>query len=285
MRWAAAPRLDRPVLITAFSGWNDAGDAASSALRFLSDVWGAEHVADIDPDEFYDFTQIRPTIADGAEGERRIDWPAPEVRAIGAAIAAAAGTSVEDAELLPEAMLVIGAEPTTRWRTFCREITDLASDIGATQVVHLGALLAEVPHSRPVPVSMSGGSEHDERSRRYQGPTGIVGVLHQACIDAGLSSVSLWASVPTYVSGASSPKAALALVCRVAGLMDVSVPTGLLEISAQAYDEEIDQLVEDDEETAAYVARLERDYDAEASVTSADGLTDEIERFLRDHRG
>lgn len=271
------------MLITAFSGWNDAGDAASSALRFLVDVWGAEQVGDIDPDDFYDFTQIRPTIADGSNGDRRIDWPSPEIYAIGASLA----DSAEDATLLPEAMLLTGAEPATRWRAFCREITDLADDIGATQVVHLGALLAEVPHSRPVPVSVSGGSQHDERSRasRYQGPTGIVGVLHQACIDAGLSTVSLWASVPTYVSGASSPKAALALVRQVAKLLDVSVPTGLLEISAQAYDQEIDQLVEDDDETAAYVSRLEHDHDAEASVASVDGLTDEIERYLRDHRG
>jgi predicted ATP-grasp superfamily ATP-dependent carboligase len=180
---------------------------------------------------------------------------------------------------------LIGTEPSLRWRAFCAEVVDLAHHLGATRVVHLGALLADVPHSRPVPVSVSGSTTTRPADRpSYQGPTGIVGILHHACTEAGLESVSLWASVPTYVSGASSPKAALALVRHVSDLIETPVATGLLEISAQSYEVEIDQLVEDDEDTAAYVQRLEHDYDAEVDVVTADGLTDEIERYLRDRR-
>ena len=285
VRWVTAPLLDQPVLFTAFAGWNDAGDAASSALRFLVDVWGAELVAEIDADDFYDFTQIRPTISDVPQGGRRIEWPDPQVYATPPDPTAAINAP-DGGRSAATAALLIGTEPTNRWRAFCQEVVDLAEHLGATRVVHLGALLAEVPHSRPVPISMSGGDARPQPTRaRYQGPTGIVGVLHQACREAGLDSISLWASVPTYVSGASSPKAALALVRRVAELLETSVSTGLLEISAQSYELEIDQLVGDDEETNEYVRRLERDYDAEESETAADSLTDEIEKYLRDRRG
>ncbi len=272
MTWGIRPQLERPILVTAFGGWNDAGDAATSALRFLCDEWGADPVAKIDPDNYYDFTQVRPNVVVDEDGQRRIDWPSPEVLAT-------------DDTTTPAAVLVTGTEPQHHWRAFCDDIIDIARTVGAERVIHLGALLAEVPHSRPVPVTASGrdGDPAANRATRYQGPTGIVGVLHHACETAGLHTTSLWAAVPTYVSGASSPKAALALVKRIARLIDQPIAAGLLEISAQAYEGEISQLVNDDEDTAAYVKRLEHDFDEDTESSVADGLTDEIERFLRDH--
>ena len=283
----AHPQLRSPVLIAAFEGWNDAGEAATFAVRFLADQWSAEPFASIDPEEFYDFTSTRPTVklVDGLT--REIEWPSNEVLS-----ATVPGTDVDVA-------LLIGTEPQLRWRTFCSEIVEVARSVGARLVVTLGALLAEVPHSRPV--SIVGNAYNRElverlglQHSRYEGPTGIVGVLHDAMGHAGIPSASFWAAVPTYVPGAPSPKASLALVERTAELLAVPVETTELEIASASYERQIDSLVEDDEETAAYVARLEADADSPDGGSRDDDedepfdpddhdLIGEVERFLRDN--
>ena len=272
------------MLITAFGGWNDAGDAATSAVRYLVDDWGATLAATIDSDDFYDFTQVRPTTTIDASGQRSIDWPMPKLFVAEQALHTAP-TDNGLSEVMPsEAVMLIGIEPQQRWQAFCDEVIDLACSLDVSRVIHLGALLAEVPHSRPAPVTVSGNeAPRVDRSTRYQGPTGIVGVLHQACEAADLDVTSLWAAVPTYVSGTSSPKASLALVRQVSTLLNRPVATGLLEITVDAYEIEISQLVADDDDTIDYVKRLESDYDAGNHLDHTVGLTDEIEQFLRDN--
>jgi proteasome assembly chaperone (PAC2) family protein len=288
VRRLARPELDAPVLVAAFEGWNDAGDAASSAARYLLEQWGGTLIAEIDPEEFYDFTVTRPRVQLDEDGLREIVWPATEVHA---AKIPGSGADV---------VLLLGAEPQLRWRTFCEQVTGLATEMGARLVVVLGALLAEIPHSRPVPVV---GTAYEPavvadlglRPSTYEGPTGIVGVLHRACQDAGLPSASLWATVPSYVPGAPSPKAALALVERTAALLDTWVPTTDLEIAAASYERQINELVEADEETSSYVSSLEQRHDAEAGGTAHPVLdataldpaafVEEVERFLRDRPG
>lgn len=273
----AHPRLRRPILLAAFEGWNDAGEAASFAVRFLADQWDAQPLATIDPEEFFDFTTTRPEVHLDDEGRREITWPTNELLY---------GT-VPGADV--DVVLLAGTEPQLRWRTFCTQIVELAQEFEVGLAVTLGALLAEVPHSRPVTVA--GNAYEPELVRRlalqeshYEGPTGIVGVLHDALRTAGVPSASLWAAVPTYVPGAPSPKAALALVERAAELLAVPVATTELEIASASYERQIDALVADDEDTAAYVARLEEEADDEGAVVLDDGdLIEEVERFLREN--
>src|SRR5271170_5486602 len=217
--------LRAPAMVCAFQGWNDAGDAASGAVSFLAESLGAKRFARIDSEEFYDFQANRPTIKlDGGE-RREISWPGVEI------FEAAAPRAPRDL------VLVQGVEPSMRWRSFCANIVDLADALGVQMVVSLGALLGDVPHTRPV--AMTGHASDGallERlgvsSSSYEGPTGIVGVLHTACARAGLPSASLWAAVPHYVAAASNPKAALALVRRLEGLIGVSVDVSELESAA-----------------------------------------------------
>jgi len=273
VRWNRRPDLRKPVLITAFEGWNDAGDAASTAVRSLAEQWGAERFATIDPEIFYDFTSTRPTVRLDEGGRRQIDWPEVEIAA---------------ARVTPEldVITLIGVEPQLRWRTFCEQISGLALLFEARLVITVGALLADVPHTRPTPVY---GAAYDEdvsakfglMPSRYEGPTGITGVLHAACADAGLQSASLWAAVPTYLPGSPSPKAGLALVKRAARLLEVHADTDTLETESAAYEEQINELVDADEETSDYVRHLEQAYDDEDLLASGD-LIDEVERFLRD---
>jgi predicted ATP-grasp superfamily ATP-dependent carboligase len=278
IRWQRRPELVRPVLVTAFEGWNDAGDAATTAVRHLGKAWGAEPFASIDPEVFYDFTSTRPQVHLGVDGERRITWPENEL---------AAARVSNDLHVVT----LVGTEPQLRWRSFCSQVTGLARQLDVRLVMTVGALLSEVPHTRPTPVY---GAAYDAEltSRlglmpsRYEGPTGIVGVLHAAFADAGLASASLWAAVPTYVPSAPSPKAALALVERASRMLDVEVDTTDLHTETQAYEEQISQLVEADEESRDYVAQLETSYDD--GETLADGgyrLIAEVEEFLRDQRG
>jgi proteasome assembly chaperone (PAC2) family protein len=282
-------------MMAAFAGWNDAGDASTTAIRYLAEQWDAEQIAEIDAEEFFDFTETRPCVELVGGMTRRISWPSTSV-----SVASAPG---RDDDSDRDVVLLIGTEPQLRWRTFCRQIADIAFALEVEQVIVLGALLAEVPHSRPVPISGSASDpslvmRHGLRRSRYEGPTGIVGVLHQSCDEAGLSSVSLWATVPSYVPGAPSPKAALALVDRTTDVLGLSVDTTLLEMGAERYLKELDQLVAADEESAAYVRRLEAelDGDAPASAVAGDDLdatpftdddaarvADEVERYLRDH--
>lgn len=274
VRWRTRPELDRPVLVAAFEGWNDAGDAASGTVRYLIDRYDGELVAEIDAEEFFDFTATRPQAEIDDDGVRRIVWPHTEV------YAARTGDGGRDLVLL------IGTEPQLRWRTFCAQVTGLARDLGCRLVVVLGALVAEVPHSRPTPVvgTVSDPALQAElglQPSTYQGPTGVVGVLSAACREAGLPAASLWAAVPTYVPTAPSPKAVLALLEHTAEVLGTHVPATDLEIAAAAYERQVTELVEEDDETSEYVSQLEERHDADTSG-AARSLVEEVERYLRD---
>jgi proteasome assembly chaperone (PAC2) family protein len=275
----AQPTLHQPVLVAAFEGWNDAGEAATFAARFLAERWDAEPFATIDPEEFFDFTSTRPHVQLDDDGQREIVWPSITM----------SSASINDAEL--DVIFVVGSEPQLKWRTFCNEIVKVASEYEARLVVTLGALLAEIPHSRPVSVV---GTAYDGSLVRnlgltpsaYQGPTGIVGVLHDSFRHVSIPSASLWAAVPTYVPSAPSPKAALALVERLVELLGVPMATTDLEIASASYERQIDELVADDDDTAAYVARLELASDEQPDDDENHGdLIAEVERFLRENPG
>ena len=276
LRWRSEPDVDRPVLLAAFAGWNDAGDAATTATTFMADKWNARPFADLDPEVFYDFTVTRPEVRIDFDGTRRIDWPTNEF--------VSARVQPSDTSLI----ILTGIEPQLRWRTFCEHVIGVAVATDARLVVTMGALLAEVPHSRPVSVFGTAyddttSSRLDVRPSRYEGPTGITGVLHNMCNEAGIPSAALWAAVPTYVPSAPSPKAALALVHRAARVLDVSIDTDELKFATDAYEHQVSQLVAEDDETIEYVAHLERRYDEEPdSFNDGDSLVDEVERFLRD---
>jgi proteasome assembly chaperone (PAC2) family protein len=277
VHWARRPVLAEPVVIAAFEGWNDAGDAASTAARYLADRWDAELVAEIDPEEFTDFSTNRPEVRLDDDGRREVVWPTTEILA----------ASVPGGD----AVFVLGHEPHLRWRTFCTEIVGVAEELGAGTLITLGALLAEVPHTRPTPIvgtayelDTLGGVEL--RPSSYEGPTGIVGVLHDAARSAGLRTASLWATVPSYVPGAPSPKAAMALVERASAMLGTWVATTDLEIASASYERQVSELVEADEETITYVASLEERHDAGSTeLPSGGSIADEVERFLREHPG
>ncbi len=276
VRWATRPALSEPVMIAAFEGWNDAGDAATTAARYLAERWDAEVVAAIDPEEFYDFSSTRPQVRLDDDGLREIVWPTTDVFA--ATIPGGGG----------DVLILLGNEPQLRWRTYCEQVLHVAETCGVRMLLTLGALLAEVPHTRPTPIvgtayepdSVSGV---ELRPSSYEGPTGIVGVLHDAARSAGIRAASLWATVPSYVPGAPSPKAALALIERTAAMLQTWVPTTDLEIASASYERQVSELVDADEETATYVTSLEQRHDEDPSFPSAASLADEVERFLRDH--
>jgi proteasome assembly chaperone (PAC2) family protein len=281
LRWERRPDpLRAPALVCAFKGWNDAGDAASSALTFLGASLEAERFATIDPEEFYDFQATRPSVrlTDGVT--REITWP--EVEIYEARVPRAPRDLV----------LVAGVEPSMRWRTFCQTIIDLAEALGAQMVVTLGALLADVPHSRPVGVT--GLASDDALMERlgvpnpgYEGPTGIVGVLHHACTEAGIPSASLWAAVPHYVAVVPNPKGALAILRKLEGLIGVTVDAQELETAAMEYDRQVSRAVEMDPDVQAFVERLEREASESeeppnpGDLPSGDVIAREFQRFLR----
>jgi predicted ATP-grasp superfamily ATP-dependent carboligase len=276
LRVERRPTLQRPVLVAAFRGWNDGGQGASLAAEHLAGVWNAEQFADIDPESFFDFQATRPrvTLVDGLS--RRIDWP--ENVFMHASLA-------RDRDVV----LLAGNEPNLRWRTFAGLVVGLAQEVGVELVVTLGALLADVPHTRPSPVT---GSATDEvlverlglQASRYEGPTGIVGVLHDACREAGIPSVSLWAAVPHYVSLAPSPRAALALCNRLASLLEADIDVTELEGMIEGYTSHVSEAVSGDEDAAAYVDELEQRADLmqESDLPSGDSLAAELTRFLRE---
>src|SRR6202165_3984973 len=276
--------LRAPAMVCAFKGWNDAGDAASSAVSFLASALGARRFARLDPEEFFDFQANRPCIklgehVGGETGARQISWPSVEI------FEAPAPRAPRDL------VLVQGFEPSLRWRTFSANLVDLAEALGVQLVVSLGALLGDVPHTRPV--AMSGHASDTSLAGRlgiqtstYEGPTGIVGVLHSACVRAGLPSASLWAGVPHYVAAATNPRAALALVRRVEGLIGVSVDVSELESAAGDYERQVALAVQSDPDIQAFVERLEQaaesdEYGSPAEVPSGDMLAREFQRFLR----
>jgi predicted ATP-grasp superfamily ATP-dependent carboligase len=276
LRIAQRPTLNRPILIAAFRGWNDGGQGATLAAGYLARAWGAARFAEIDCEEFFDFQAARPHVSLVDGKTRKVDWPDTAFHH-----ASIPGTD-------RDAVLLLGIEPNLRWRRFTELIVDLAEDLGVELVITLGSLLADVPHSRPSPVT---GSANDqdliddlglERSR-YEGPTGIVGVLHDACSRRGLKSLSLWAAVPHYVSLAPSPRAALALCERLGTLIGAEVDTQELQEAADAYAEQVSAAVASDEETQAYVEELEQRADTiEAENVSGETLAAELTRYLRE---
>ncbi|HWX75421.1 MAG TPA: PAC2 family protein, partial [Solirubrobacteraceae bacterium] len=266
----------------AFQGWNDAGDAASSAVAFLATALGASRFARVEPEEFFDFQTNRPGIRFTDAGTREISWPGVEV------FEALAPKAPRDL------VLVQGIEPSMRWRAFCTQLVDLAEALGAQLVVTLGALLGDIPHTRPVALTGHASDPSlvarlEMHSSSYEGPTGIVGVLHTACIDAGLPSASLWASVPHYVAAATNPKAALALVRSVERLVGVSVDVSKLESAAADYERQVGLAVQSDPDIQAFVERLEQAAESEqasaSDVPSGDVLAREFQRFLRQRGG
>jgi proteasome assembly chaperone (PAC2) family protein len=271
------PRLVEPVMIAAFEGWNDAGEAASTALEHLELSWDATPLASIDPEEYYDFQVTRPHVrlTDGVT--RKIEWQTTRL-----SVAKLPGTE-------RHVVLVNGIEPNLRWRSFCRELLDYVEKLGVTKVITLGALLTDTPHTRPTPVS---GISYDKSSAgelrvepsSYQGPTGIVGVFQNACVEAGIPAVSFWASVPHYVSQARVPKAAVALLHRVEEVLDVEVPLGGLPEQAEEWERTVSEMAEADDEVREYVRQLEEQAEADAdALPEADGdaIAADFERYLR----
>lgn len=272
------PELERPVLIAAFRGWNDGAQGASLAGGYLAKIWNAQQFASIDPETFYDFQATRPMVSlvDGIT--RRIDWPENDFY------------SATPEGLDRGALLLLGVEPNLRWGRFTSLIVDLAREHKVELVVTLGALLADVPHTRPSPVTGTATDpELVERlglqASRYEGPTGIVGVLHDACRAADIPSVSLWAAVPHYVSLAPSPRAALALCGRLGDLLETRIETGELEEAVESYTQRVTEAVSTDEETAEYVQELERRAEMidEDDLPTGESLAAELTRFLREH--
>jgi len=278
LQWEHRPDgLRAPALICAFKGWNDAADAASSAIQFVGSALGARRFATIDPEEFYDFQATRPRVklADGLA--RVLEWP--EVELYEARIPRAPR----------DLILLTGHEPSFRWRTFTSLIVELAEAIGVQLIVTLGALLADVPHTRPVSVT---GFASDPvlvtrlglQTSTYEGPTGIVGVLSNRCQAAGLPSASLWAAVPHYIAAAPNPKAALALVRKLEGLVGVAVDATDLESAAADYERQVNAAVQSDPDVQAFVERLEAASDDDDSLTelpSGDSIARDLQRFLR----
>ncbi len=285
LRWERRPDgLRAPALVAAFEGWNDAGDAASSALAYIGGALGAERFATIDPEDFYDFQATRPNVSFVDGISREVQWPEVDVSA-----ATAPGAP-------RDLVLVSGHEPSYRWRTFCDTVLDLAEALGVQSVITLGSLLADVPHSRPTSIT---GLASDEAliervgltQSSYSGPTGITGVLHDACQRRGIPSVSLWAAVPHYVAVSPNPKGALALVRKLEGVVGVAVDGTDLESAAADYERQVNRAVESDPDVQSFVERLERAAAAEDeppdpdSLPSGDVLAREFQRFLRQRGG
>ena len=280
LQWEYRPDgLRAPALICAFKGWNDAADAASSAITFVAGALGGRRFATIDPEEFYDFQSTRPQVKMTDGHARRIEWP--EVELFEARVPRAPRDLV----------LLVGHEPSFRWRTFSGVITELAEALSTQLVVTLGALLADVPHTRPISVTgMATDSDLVTRlgltRSSYEGPTGIVGVLHAACQESGLPSASLWAAVPHYIAAAPNPKAALALVRKLEGLVQVAVDATDLESATADYDRQVNLAVQSDPDVQAFVERLEQAAEPElteqeGSLPSGDTIARELQRFLR----
>jgi proteasome assembly chaperone (PAC2) family protein len=272
------PELRRPVLIAAFRGWNDGGQGATLGASYLARQWGAEAFAEIDPENFYDFQAVRPNVSLEEGLTRKLEWPS--------------NTFLHGPipDLDRDAVVLLGVEPNLRWKTYSQLVLGLAQDLGVELVVTLGSLLADVPHTRPAPVSAAASEpslveELGVEASRYEGPTGIVGVILDSCRHAGIPSVSLWAAVPHYVSLAPSPRAALALCRRLGELVGTDIDLAELEQAAEEYNEQVTEAVASDAETAAYVEELERRVDlmeAAEELPSGESLAAELTRFLRE---
>ena len=269
------PLLRDPVIVAAFEGWNDAGEAASGALAHLERVWGAQPLAELDPEDYHDFQVNRPVVSLDEDGRRTISWPTTRLY-----WARPEGSR-------RDVVLIRGIEPSMRWRSYVSELLGYAEQLEVTTLVTLGALLADVPHTRPIPVTTTSDDESMLRElalepSRYEGPTGIVGVLNEGSARAGLPALSLWAAVPHYVGQSPSPKATLALLRRVEELLDVTVPLGTLPEDARAWEHGVDELAAEDGEIGEYVRQLEQVKDtADLPEASGEAIAREFERYLR----
>jgi proteasome assembly chaperone (PAC2) family protein len=269
------PDLDDPVFVAAFEGWNDAGEAATGVVEHLEESWQAVPLGKIDPEEYYDFQVNRPHVSVDETGVRSLDWPTTRV-----SLARPAGVG-------RDVVLVRGIEPNMRWRGFCVELLAAVRDLGVERIVTLGALLADVPHTRPVPVTVSTSDEKLAKSlglepSRYQGPTGIVGVLQDAARRDGLVATTLWAAVPHYVAQSPCPKATLVLLRRIEDLLNLPVPLGDLPDEARAWQHGVEELATEDPEIADYVRRLEQARDTtDLPEASGEHIAREFERYLR----
>jgi predicted ATP-grasp superfamily ATP-dependent carboligase len=279
IEYETRPSLTDPALICAFRGWNDGGEAATTAATYLRDRWEAERFAHIDPEEFFDFQVTRPRVKLEDGMTREIEWPATDLFH-----ASQGGRDV---------VLLIGIEPNMRWRTFIQTVLGAASDLGVKTLITLGAFLADLPHTLPTPIT---GSASDEKEAaeigltpsRYEGPTGVVGVLHDTARRGGMHSVSLWAAVPHYLPTGPNPKAALALVEKAAGLAGVEVETETLSRAAATWERQISDAIGQNEELKAYVQQLEETAEERETlgpIPSGDEIAEEVQRFLREQRG
>ncbi len=269
------PALTEPMMVAAFEGWNDAGDAATGAIEHLELIWDAQPLVAIDPDDYYDFQVNRPTVSlvDGVT--RRVTWPTTRL-----SVCRPPGASFD-------LVLVRGIEPNMRWRGFCDEILEVVRELDVRVVVTLGALLSDTPHTRPISVT---GTSYDGASAvkygleksRYEGPTGITGVLQDACVTAGVPAISFWAGVPHYVSQPPNPKATIALLHSVEEVLDLNVPLAELPQQADEWQKLVDEMAAEDEEVSEYIRNLEqRDDEGELRETSGDAIAREFERYLR----
>jgi len=292
VHWLSKPTMRNPVMISAFTGWNDAADAASTAVRTLIEAWSATPLAEINPEDFTDFASTRPIVRLKDGVTRTIVWPTVTMWH-----ASTPGSDV---------ILVLGPEPSLRWRLFTEQILSVASHFDASMMISLGALLADVPHNKPIQLIGTASDSNmierfDLQRSQYEGPTGILGVLLDACNEASLPSASLWAAVPAYASQIPSPKAAAALISRAGEIIGTPAPIGLLQQAIEAYERRVNQIVDEDEDLAAYVERLDSsgegdyeddededdgqmsfDFDEDNAEVSAASLADEVEQFLRD---
>jgi predicted ATP-grasp superfamily ATP-dependent carboligase len=276
------PQLRSPVMVIAFSGWNDAGEAATGATSHLLGCWTEpqydvvpELIAEVDPEEFYDFQVNRPTVFVDDSSVRSLTWPGTSVFALAT-------------PSLPHDFIVVkGVEPSMKWKTFTSDLLDLADDCEVDLIISMGAMLADTPHSRPITVSGSGA--HPDIAKRlgveisrYEGPTGILGVIQDSCLRRGLDAISLWAAIPHYASNSPSPKASLALINALEDFLEISIPQGSLPAEAHEWESEVTALAKEDSDVAEYVKALEESKDAvDIPEATGESIARELERFLR----
>jgi proteasome assembly chaperone (PAC2) family protein len=276
------PLLRNPVMVMAFSGWNDAAEGASGAIEHLLSIWREKDdeilpqlIADVEPEDFYDFQVNRPQVSIDDSSIRNITWPSTQI------------FGLEIPSMDRDLVIVTGAEPSMRWKTFTTDLLDLADDLEVSLVVTLGSLLADTPHSRPITVTGTGA--HPNIAERlgvsvskYEGPTGILGIIQDGCMRRGIDAISLWAAVPHYASASPSPKASLALINSLEDFLDVSFPLGTLQEDADEWEKSVDELAAEDTDVAEYVKALEESKDAaELPDVSGDSIAKEFERYLR----
>ncbi|MFM7500424.1 MAG: PAC2 family protein [Actinomycetota bacterium] len=272
------PSLRDPILIAAFQGWNDAGEAASKALDHLLSLWPSQLIAEVESEDFYDYQVNRPQVFLDEDGERELSWPTTTIHAV----------SVPDYDR--DLIIVTGVEPSMRWRSFVGEILSLGEDLNISLVVSLGSLLADVPHTRPIPVTLSVANstlakKFEVEISRYEGPTGILGAIQDGCNARDIDSVSLWAAIPHYVSAPPCPKATLALINHLEDLLEMNIDEGELPDDARAWEVGATQIAQEDSEISEYVQSLEESKDAaDLPEASGESIAREFERYLR-HRG